>query len=69
MTDQRVYVDFVRDSAVGNGAAHGPRPLAAVDQERAGGSNSVFHFDLQGSVVKSTHAGNPWLRFIRQTAG
>lgn len=25
------------------------------------GSKSVFHFDVQGSVAKSTHAGLPWL--------
>jgi hypothetical protein len=29
----------------------------------------VFHFDVQGSVAKSTHAGIPWLRFIRQSLG
>jgi len=26
----------------------------------------VFHFDVQGSVAKSTHAGIPWLRRLRQ---
>ncbi len=31
-------------------------------------AKSVFHFDVPGSVAKSTHAGLPWLRFIRQTA-
>ncbi|MDT1063426.1 hypothetical protein RM190_16250 [Paracoccus sp. CPCC 101403] len=25
----------------------------------------MFHFDVQGSVAKSTHAGIPWLRRIR----
>jgi len=29
----------------------------------------VFHFDVQGSVAKSTHSGIPWLRFIRQQLG
>jgi len=29
----------------------------------------VFHFDVPGSVAKSTHAGLPWLRFIRQRLG
>jgi hypothetical protein len=29
----------------------------------------VFHFDVQGSVAKSTHAGIPWLRFIRRRLG
>jgi hypothetical protein len=37
-----------------------------LTEERAGGAKSVFHFDVQGSVAKSTHAGIPWLRFIRQ---
>jgi hypothetical protein len=27
------------------------------------------HFDVQGSVAKSTHAGIPWLRFISQRLG
>jgi hypothetical protein len=26
----------------------------------------VFHLDVKGSVAKSTHAGIPWLRYIRQ---
>jgi hypothetical protein len=25
----------------------------------------VFHFDVPGSVAKSTHAGIPWLLFLR----
>jgi hypothetical protein len=29
----------------------------------------VFHFDVQGSVAKSTHAGIPWLRFLRRQLG
>ena len=33
-------------------------------KERVAGSKSVFHFDVQGSLAKSTHAGIPWLRFI-----
>ena len=33
--------------------------------------NSGFrmHFDVQGSVAKSTHAGIPWLRFLRMRLG
>ena len=26
----------------------------------------MFHFDVQGTVAKSTHAGIPWLRYLRQ---
>ena len=40
-----------------------------MTEERAGGANLVFHFDVQGSVAKSTHAGIPWLRFIRPRLG
>jgi hypothetical protein len=29
------------------------------------GAKSVFHFDVPGSVAKSTHAGLTWLRNIR----
>jgi hypothetical protein len=32
---------------------------------RAGAAKSVFHFDVPGSVAKSTHAGLPWLRYLR----
>jgi hypothetical protein len=31
-------------------------------------AKSVFQFDVQGSVAKSTHAGLPWLRHLRQHA-
>ena len=40
-----------------------------MTEERAGGAKSVFHFDVRGSVAKSTHSGIPWLRFIRQRLG
>lgn len=29
----------------------------------------MFRFDFQGSVAKSTHAGIPWLWFLRKEAG
>lgn len=29
-------------------------------------AKSVFHFDVQGSVAKSTHAGLPWIYRLRQ---
>jgi hypothetical protein len=40
-----------------------------LTEERAGSAQSVFHFDVQGQVAQSTHAGIPWLRFIRQRLG
>jgi hypothetical protein len=69
-TDEDIYVDFVRDGAAGNGAARrGNARWRRLTEERAGSAKSVFHFDVQGSVAKSTHAGIPWLRFIRQKLG
>lgn len=66
-TDRKhTYVDFVRDGSVGNGAARwGERHWRRLTEEATGSAKSVFHFDVQGSVAKSTHAGIPWLRFIR----
>jgi len=65
-----VYVDFVRDGALGNGAARaGNRRWRRLTEIRAGTAKSVFHFDVQGSVAKSTHSGIPWLRFIRRQLG
>jgi hypothetical protein len=65
--DDHVYVDFVRDGVAGNGAARtGNARWRRLTEERARGAKSVFHFDVQGSVAKSSHAGIPWLRYIRQ---
>ena len=65
-----IYVDFVREGAMGNGAARmGNSRWRRLSEERAGRAKSVFQFDVQGSVAKSTHAGIPWLRYIRQRLG
>jgi hypothetical protein len=65
-----MYVDFVRDGSVGNGAARsGNRSWRRLTEIRARTAKSVFHFDVQGSVAKSTHAGLPWLRYIRREVG
>jgi len=42
------------------------RASSSVGEERAGSAKSVFHFDVLGSVAKSTHVGIPWLRYIRE---
>jgi hypothetical protein len=66
-TDEDIYVDFVRDGSSGNGAARSGNPRwRRVTELRARSAKSVFHFDVQGSVAKSTLAGIPWLRYIRQ---
>jgi hypothetical protein len=68
--EDHIYVDFVRDGRRGNGAARtGNSRWRRLSEEYAGRAKSVFHFDVPGSVAKSTHAGIPWLRFIRQRLG
>ena len=71
-----VYVDFVRD---GNLARHSeaPPPGSRVGSNKefrlcerwTSSAKSVFQFDVQGSVAKSTHAGMPWLKRIRDEVG
>ncbi|WP_233870423.1 hypothetical protein [Paraburkholderia adhaesiva] len=56
-----VYVDFVRDGRVGNGKARQGNPRWRRMAEECCRAKSVFHFDVQGSVAKSTHSGIPWL--------
>lgn len=68
--DNHTYVDFVREGVVGNGDARtGNTRWRRLTEIRAGGAKSVFHFDVQGQVAKATHAGIPWLRFIRNRLG
>lgn len=65
--EDNVYVEFVRDGIAGNGAARaGDSRWRRLTELRGRTPKSVFHFDVQGSVAKSTHAGLPWLRFLRQ---
>jgi hypothetical protein len=67
--EDNTYVDCVRDGIRGNGAARSGDPhWRRLTEERAG-AKSVFHFDVPGSVAKSTHGGLPWLRYIREGAG
>lgn len=68
--EDHVYVDFVRDGAAGNGAARlGDPKWRRLTERKSGAAKSVFHFDVQGSVAKSTHSGIPWLRHIRRELG
>jgi hypothetical protein len=68
--EDNTYVDFVREGEFGSGAARAGNPRwRRLTEERAGAAKSLFHFDVQGSVAKSTHAGLPWLRYVRQQLG
>jgi hypothetical protein len=68
--EDHLYVDFVRDGVAGNGAARtGEARWKRLTESRTGHAKSVFHFDVQGQVAKSTHAGLPWLLFLRRALG
>jgi len=68
--DDCTYVDFIREGLVGNGKARtGNSRWRRLTEVRAGAAKSVFQFDVQGAVAKSTHAGLPWLRYLRQRLG
>ena len=68
--EDNMYVDFVRDGLDGNGAERaGSARWRRLTEERAGSAKSVFHFDVPGQVAKSTHAGIPWLRYMRRKLG
>ena len=65
--EDQTYVEYVRDGIVGNVKARsGNSRWRRLTEVRAGGAKSVFQFDVQGAVAKSTHAGLPWLRFLRK---
>jgi len=65
-----VSVEIVRRERFGKGSARkGESNWKRLTERRAGAAKSVFHFDVQGSVAKSTHAGLPWLRSLRAAVG
>lgn len=64
-----MYVEFVRKGMYGDGAARqGKANWRRLTEQRVG-AKSVFQFDVRGAVAKSTHAGLPWLRFLRRSIG
>jgi hypothetical protein len=64
-----MYVDFVRDGVRGKGDERsGSARWRRLTEERCG-AKSVFHFDVPGSVAKATHAGLPWLLYLRRQLG
>jgi len=67
--EENMYVDFIREGTKGNGVDRmGSSRWRRMTEERCR-AKSVFHFDVPGSVAKSTHAGLPWLRYLRQQLG
>lgn len=65
-TDRRTYsVEGVRRGEYGNASLRLGRSVWRRIAEKRAQAKSVFHFDVPGSVAKSTHAGLPWLRHLR----
>jgi len=74
--DDHVRVDDVRDGSLhreGKAPPPGQRTGKAdefrVCERWTSSAKSVFQFDVQGSVAKSSHAGIPWLWWLRREAG
>lgn len=71
-----MYVDFVRDGLRPSGPG-APAPYQRTGAARelrlcerwTSSAKSVFQFDVQGAVAKSTHSGIPWLKRIRDAVG
>ncbi len=65
--EDNTYVDFVREGVRGKGSKRAGEPTwLRLTESWTPSAKSGFLFDVQGSVAKSTHAGLPWLRFLRE---
>ncbi len=65
-----VTVERIRQGVIGNGSLRrGNSRWRRLCEQRSPGAKSVFHFDVPGSVAKSTHAGLPWLLELRKKRG
>ncbi len=64
--EPNTYVDFIRYGSFGDGARRmGENTWLRLTERWTPTAKSVFLFDVQGSVAKSTFAGLPWLLHLR----
>ncbi len=64
--EDNTYVGFVREGECGNGRNRmGDPSWFRLTELWTPTAKSVFRFDVQGQVATSTHAGLPWLRYLR----
>ncbi|HAD08032.1 MAG TPA: hypothetical protein DCF62_00995 [Porticoccaceae bacterium] len=61
--EEYTYVEFLREDNPRTGDASEFR----LCEQWTASAKSAFQFDVQGAVAKSTHAGLPWLLWLRQT--
>ena len=67
-TDQEgITVESVRKRQTGRSIRTGEPSELRLTEKWTTSAKSVFQFDVQGQVAKSTHAGLPWLRRLRAT--
>lgn len=64
---QHTYVSFIREDPSGRGLKRtGERSWLRVTESWTPTAKSVFGFGVQGEVATSTHAGLPWLLYLRK---
>ena len=64
--EPHTYIDFIRVGEVGTGLNRmGDNTWLRLTERWTATAKSVFLFDVQGSVAKSTFAGLPWLLYMR----
>jgi hypothetical protein len=64
--EPQTYIDFIRHGNMGEGAKRmGETTWLRLTERWTATAKSVFLFDVQGSVAKSTFAGLPWLLYLR----
>ncbi|MEY2987563.1 MAG: hypothetical protein RJB13_1084 [Pseudomonadota bacterium] len=47
------------------GTPHGNARWRRLAEQKSKGAKSVFHFGVPGAVASSTHAGIPWIQYLR----
>jgi hypothetical protein len=64
--EPHTYIDFIRHGSFGQGSKRmGETTWLRLTERWTATAKSVFLFDVQGSVAKSTFAGLPWLLYLR----
>lgn len=66
MHEPHMFVDFIRDQG---SKRIGESNALRLTEKWTANAKSVFLFDVQGAVSKSTHTGIPWLLYLRQKFG
>ena len=70
--EQGVSVQAIRELQAGkppSARRGGTSSEFRITERWTSSAKSVFQFDMQGSVAKSSHAGIPWLKWLREEIG